>query len=456
MSIINAIFNNTASSYADAFKASDRTSQYMQAAISMWFELYFDQGKTDRHDPCQQIPFTIVRKLSKAVFSEYEANSKDRFAKMVLDGLGQKAMEAIQMAMIGGACLLKPIPAGDRWRWMVVHRANILVFGRSETGELTDIGTAETTTGDKHFYTLLERRRVDHNGFLTIENKLYRSDSPGTLGRHVPLKMLPQYAELPEEYTFPVAVGNVGMVEVKMPMVNCVDGSADGVSIYAPAVELIRNINSNEAQLNGEFERGESRIIASADMLRKDPTGKRSFSDTLFVGLDDDPDAVGITIFSPELREASFLARQQAYLKAVENVIGLKRGLLSEVEAVERTAKEITSSEGEYNLTVLDLQGMWEQVVRDAVRLCAVLGQMYRIPGAHDVAEDDISISWGDGVLFNPEQTYLEMKEQVSMGLLQPERLIGWYYNLPSDTPEQRKKIRDEYMPELDSDGEDM
>lgn len=456
MSIINAIFNNTVDSFADAFKANDRTSTYMRDAINLWFGLYFTQGKTETSDPCQQIPFTIVRKLSKAVFSEYEAKSKDAFAQAVLDSLELKTMEAFQMAMIGGECLLKPIPAGDRWRWTVVHRANMLVFGRAEDGTLTDIGTAETTTGDKHFYTLLERRRVDERGFLTIENKLYKSDTQGVLGRQIPLKMLSKYAELPEEYTFPVAVGSVGMVQVKMPMVNCVDGSCDGVSVYAPAVELIRNINRNEAQLCGEFERGESRIIASADMLQRDPSGKRSFSDTLFVGLDDDPDTVGITIFSPELRQESFLARQQAYLRAVENVIGLKRGLLSEVEAVERTAKEITSSEGEYNLTVLDLQRMWEQVVREAVRLCGVLGALYRIQGAHEVAEDAVSVSWGNGILYDEQLTYKEMKEQVSMGLLQPERLVGWYYDQPYDTQAQREKIRRDYMPQINAEGEDL
>lgn len=454
MSIISAMFSNKAYNYEDAFKENDRASQYMKKAIGMWFDMYFATGKTETEDPCQQIPFTVVRKLSKAVFSEYEAKSEDSYAQMILDTLATKTMEAMQMTMIGGECLLKPVLAGDRWRWIVVNRANMLVFGRNADGTITDIGTAESVSDKKFFYTLLERRYVDDGGYLTIENMLYRSDNQESLGKRIPLALLPQYAELPDRYTFPMAVGSVGMVPMKMSTVNCVDGSSDGVSVYAPAVELIRNINRNEAQLNGEFERGQSRVIASADMLKRDATGGRSFSDTLFVGLDEDPEAVGITIFSPELREASFLARQQAYLKAVENVIGLKRGLLSEVEAVERTAKEITSSEGEYNLTVIDLQKMWELAVREAVRLCGILGQIYRMNDAHEVEEDALSISWGNGVLYDETQKYNEMKEQVSMGLLQPERLVGWYYDQPHETPEQREKIRKDYMPEMDPNGE--
>lgn len=453
MSIIRAIFSNsnTVSSYADAFQASDRTSTWMKNAIAAWFDLYFVQGKTDESDPCQQIPYTIVRKLTKAVFSEYQTTTKDAYAQLVLDSLAKKTHEAMQMALIGGECLLKPIPTPIGWRWNVINRANVLVFGRDDDGRMTDIGTAESTVSDKHYYTLLERRTMDDRGYLTIQNKLYRSDMSNVLGQRVPLSILPKYANLPESYTFPHPVWSVGLVQVKTPMANCVDGSADGVSVYAAAVELIRNINRNEAQINGEFERGESRIITSADMLRRDEDGKRSFSDHLFVGLDDDPDTVGVTIFSPELREASFLSRKQEYLRNVENVIGLKRGLLSEVEAVERTAKEITSSEGEYNLTVVDFQQMWEQAVAEALRLCGILGKMYRISGAHEVAADAVAVSWGNGILYDEEKTYQEMKEQVSMGLLQPERLVGWYYDLPCDTTAQREKIRKDYMPEIEA-----
>ena len=45
-------------------------------------------------------------------------------------------------------------------------------------------------------------------------------------------------------------------------------------------------------------------------------------------------------------------------------------------------------------------------------------------------------------------KTYAELKEQVSMGLLQPERLLGWYHNLACETPEERAQIREKYMPE--------
>ena len=446
MSEFNTLLKN-AQAYGLAFGASDITSERMRHAIPEWFELYFQDKPSETEDPCQRIPYTIVQKLNKTVFSEYNATSKDAFADVVLKDLAKVRLDAVQMALIGGECLLKPIPEKDRFRFAVVPRHNALVFGRNADGEITDIGTAEVSVQGRWYYTLLERRTVDERGYLTIQNKLFRSYSKGNLGQAVPINSLPQYEGMEEVHTFKNPVGSIGLVRVKTPMVNCVDGSRDPVSVYASAAGLIRNINRNEAQLNGEFERGESRIIVSQDMLTKDGAGNRGLKDHVFVGLDEDQESVGVTIFSPALREQSFLARKQEYLRSVENVIGLKRGLLSEVEAAERTATEITSSAGDYNLTVIDFQGMWENAVREAVRLCGILGQLYKVTGAHEVAEDAVSIDWGNGVLYDEEKTWNDYKDMVAKGLLKPEIAMGWRFNMPTKTEADLTKIRETLMP---------
>lgn len=438
-----------ASTYQMAFQATDITSTAMKAAIEDWYRLYYLQEPTKDEDPCQQIPYTIVRKLTKTTFSEYSATSKDTFAAQVLKALGKKRSEAMQQALIGGEALLKPVPTKAGFRFNVIKRPNVLVFGRDDEGNPTDVGTTETTAQGKFYYTLLERRTVDERGYLTIKCALYRSYNENDLGQPVALNALPQYADIPEVYTFPQPVGSIGLVPVRVPIENCVDGGRDAVSVYAAATGLIHNINRNEAQLNGEFDRGKSKIIASADFLKKDKRGRAAIQDDVFVGIDESPDDVGITIFSPALREASYLARKQDYLRSVENIIGLKRGLLSEVEAVERTAKEITSSEGDYSLTITDFQHMWEDAVRESLRICGILGQMYRITGAHEVTEDQVVISWGNGVLFDEEKTRQQMLGEVQAGLLQPERYLGYAYKLPCDTPAQRARIRKDYMPEV-------
>lgn len=443
---LNSLLKN-ADGYALAFQANDITSEKMRKAIAEWFSLYY-QGETVKdEDSCQQIPYTIVRKLTKTVFAEYEATSKDAYTDGILASLAKKKTEAMQASLIGGESMLKPIPEGDGFRFLVVPRNNILVFAKDADGNATDVGMAERVTVGNAYYTLLERRTVDEKGYLTIKNRLFRSYNGENLGQEVPLNSIPQYEQLEPEYTFNKPVDCVGLVSLCTPMVNCVDGSSDHVSVYAAAVGLIHNINRNEAQLNGEFDRGESRIIVSADMLAPNKDGGKVLKDHVFVGLDEDQETVGITAFSPALREASYLARKQEYLRNIENIIGLKRGLLSEVEDTERTATEITSSAGEYNLTVIEFQRMWEDTVKEALRVCGILGQLYKVAGAHEIAEDAAVINWGNGVLYDEDKTWADYKEMVAAGLLKPEIAMGWRFNMPTKTEAELKKIRDQLMP---------
>lgn len=359
---------NDLAGYAAAFGAEDVSSQAMKRAVGKWFSLYYDR------EDLMQLPYTIVRKLVRGVFAEHR-----------LSGLeGWPGQNALELALIGGESFLKPVQVEGLWQWRAVPRGSILVFGRGWDGEPTDVGLMEKTLRGRWYYTLLERRKVGPDGLLTVTNRLFRSANRAELGREVKLSEQPLYADLPERYTYPLPLGGVGLVRLKLPVANCVDGSREGVSIYAAAEPLLKAIAENETQLQGEFRKGQSRLVVSRDMLRGN-----QLSDELFVGLDESPENVGITIFAPELREQSYLARQQAYLRSVEHVIGLKRGLLSQVEAEERTATEITSSEGEYMTLIWELR----RAVEEAAIRCA--GLLDCLDGGNRTVE----ISWGDGIV---------------------------------------------------------
>ena len=425
--------------YQQAFGAWDKTSPAMQKAIREWFSLYYQQPADKSTNPCQRIAYTLVSKLTRGVFAEYDLSASDKALKKMLRGLDAVRREAVQLALVGGECYLKPYPTPVGMDFQPIPRDNVLIFGRDNRGMPTDMGMVERSVGGKYYYTLLERRWVNEKGLLTISNRLFRSLNDQTVGQEVPLGENPLYADLAAEYTYPVPLKGLGLVMVKNPTLNCVDGSPDGVSVYAPAVELIRAIDENEAQLIEEFHRGQSRLIVSADML----SGKE-LSDDLFVALQDDPENVGVHIFSPQLREQSFLARKQEYLRNVESVIGLKRGLLSDANVEKRTATEITSSTAEYSLTIMDFQRMWDSAVEQAVSLCVDLAKLYKLEQVEDTA---YNIVWGNGVLFEEDKVWEDYRQMVADGLICPEIALGWRFNLPSETEEQRAVIRQRLMP---------
>lgn len=457
MSFLTALFNRSKIyNFEHAFGARDITTPAMQEAIKDWARLYYQTEPTKDEDPSQGIPATIVSKLTKTTFSEYVAtpaksSNGAEYIVAVLAALERSRKKAMQQTLIGGQCFLKPILSSQRVEFSVIPRGCYIPLGLDEQENITDIGTAERTVQGRDYFTLLERRTVDANGYLTIRNKLYMSDSNDVLGQEVSLSSLEKYAQLVPEYTYPTPVWSLGLVPVRVPMENCVDGSPEPVAVYAPAVGLIHNINRNEALLNGEFDRGQSRIIVPETMMKRSANGRRGLEGNVFTA---GPmlDSENITIFSPELRVAQFNERKAEYLRNVENIIGLKRGLLSEVEAAERTATEITSSAGDYNLTIVDLQEMWEGAVREAVRVCDVMGRMYKVYSGPAIdPEKDVTISWGNGILYDEDKVWLELKNMVAANMLKAEIAVGWYFDMPTETEADLRKIRAKYMPEVEA-----
>lgn len=423
--------------YEQAFGAWDRTSASMRKAINRWFAMYYDDTGDEDNDTCQRIPYTVVNKLVKSVFGEYQANAGTPFGQSVLRSLDEKKRLALQLALVGGACYIKPYPAKEGFSFTLVPRNQMLIFGRDENGNPTDVGLVEKRVEDNYFYTLLERRKVDADGFLTISYRLYRSRDRQSLGAEISLQNVPVYSHLVESYCFQKPVGSIGLAEVKLPILNCVDGSYDGVSVYAAAEGLIRNINRNEAQMNGEFSRGESRIIASKDLL----DGENGLQDHLFVGLDEDPERVGLTIFSPNLREKSYFSRKQEYLRDVESLIGLRRGMLSDANVQERTATEITASAAEFSLTVLEFQVMWQQALEKVMALCETLAELYGF-ACCDVGE--ITVDWGNGTLYDQDKIWADYMEMVDKGILKPEVALAWRFGLSGKS---QQAIREKLMP---------
>ena len=256
MSIFSALFEQgKVYNFEQAFGVKDITSTAMQAAIKDWAQLYYQTEPTQDEDPCQRIPVSVVAKLTKTTFSEYKAVPTKQGAEYIdtlLRELDAAKVKAMQQALIGGQCFLKPVFGRMGVSFAVVSRGSYIPLGRNERDEITDIGMAERTVEGRIYYTLLERRRVDTNGDLTIETKLYRSETAQILGYETSLGALEKYADLVPELVLP-GIGSIGLIPVRAPQENTVDGSPDAVSVYAPAAGLIHNINRNEAQLNREF-----------------------------------------------------------------------------------------------------------------------------------------------------------------------------------------------------------
>lgn len=179
MAILSALLGRSGNNFEKAYPGTqDCTGSEMQKAIEEWFNLYYAKGNYKHEDPCQRIPCAVVSKLYKACFSEYDTNitvddEKGKFYLRCLKNLDNKRKKAVQLAMIGGESWLKPIPLKDGFSFAVVRRDAVSVLERDGDGNVTDLISSEETKTDEGYYKLYERRTVDCQGRLTIQNRLF-------------------------------------------------------------------------------------------------------------------------------------------------------------------------------------------------------------------------------------------------------------------------------------------
>lgn len=425
---------------AEVFHKKEITTTEMRNKVDDWYNMYLSKQVPSGEDDHLRLPYTVVNKLYKAIFAEYEAESDNEVVQAILDALNEHKKRAMQQSLIAGEAWLKPYFEGDKIRFNVVTRDNVVVFGRNSENKVTDVATCEEEEARGSYYKLLERRWIE-DGKLNIDTRLYASDDRDSLGHRVPLYSLDKYANIEDLNVIPI--DHIGLIAVTCPAENCVDGSDEAVSVYAAAEQMIHSANENEHQLKVEFEHGESKVFVSSDILKG---GK--IQDDIFTALDDDPENVGIDKYSPALRETSYLVRKNSYLRDVETLIGIKHGILSDVDEQAKTATEITSSAGDYSLSVIDFQEAFEKAVREAVDITLQLAGIYGVARA-DVKPEDIVIAWGNGVLYDRDKTKAEYINLAAAGLIKPEIAVAFFFDIKWKDESDLEKVRTDYMPAI-------
>ena len=78
------------------------------------------------------------------------------------------------------------------------------------------------------------------------------------------------------------------------------------------------------------------------------------------------------------------------------------------------------------------------------LQLCGKLAALYQLPYPEDM---QVSVDWGNSTLYDEDKIWEEYRQMVSMGLVAPEVALGWRFNLPAGTEEERQLIRQRYMP---------
>ena len=415
--------------------------------MQLWEELYLNRAGwiRNRIRSCH-IPANIAQELKRLTLTEFSATVHDaaeleQAVRRVLPKLRRK----MDFGLAIGGLLLKPYFTAQGVSVDIVPQNAYLPVNYTDDSCDAVVCPEEISIG-RDYFTRLElhvysRLRQTH----TIQNRCFRSASPGTLGTECSLDAVPQWADvLPEKVYENVQRPLFAIFQT--PDSNNIDPTSPlGVSVFADAVDFIRDADEHWERILWELESSERAIDATEDLFRyKDgkpvlPKGR----ERMFRSYEKTDGQSFINTFSPEVRDTAYFHAFNQILRRIENAVGLSYGTLSEVSDVEKTAEEVRSSKQRSFSRVKDIQENLRNALEQMLYGMQFYQDYYRSQSSPPVKA---TFNFGDDVLEDPDVEYQRRVQMVRDKLLRPELFLAWYFDC---SEEKAAKM----MPERQDDG---
>ena len=330
-----------------------------------------------------------------------------------------------------------------------------LAFNAS--GRMTEAAFIQKKIDKDTIYSRIEYHKLEGKTCTVLNlayksNKLLKGLQPGTesdLGVEIPLTDVPEWSSL-QKKTVIEGVDRLLFAYFKMPEANTIDTySPLGVSGYSRVVNLIKDADVQYSRLLWEFEGGELAIDVDRDALKiesdaagNDITRRPISQERLFRKVDLNAEDT-YNVFSPTLRDDSFLNGLNAILTRIEDCIGMSRGTVSNTPYNEaKTATELKILRQRSYSTNADIQMAAEDTLKDVVYIMDIMCTLYKVTPQ---GEYECSFEWDDSILVDIETELSKRLTLMQSGLSSKLETRMWYFN---ETENQAKaalqKVDDE------------
>lgn len=431
-------------------------SEEMTQALDLWHDLYLDKAPWLKEATVKSLnlPAFICAEIARQITLELKwditgpadedgnimespraAFLKEEFAKVFVDLRGK-----LEQGCGAGGLTLKPYPKGLHFGfdWTTAWEFLPLSFG--DEGDLQDVIFREGYQEGKVYYTRLERHTVKGTG-IVVTQRAFKSLNANCIGEEIPLDTVPIWAELQPETEVADTEGLL-FGWYKVAAANSVDiNSPMGASVFARAVNTIREADLQYSRLLWEFEGSELAVDVDPAALRprkdgaKGPDGRPrmetpQLNERLFRGVDLGVDET-YHVFSPAIRDNNIIHGLNQLFARIEDQCGLARGTICDADTVAKTATELKIVKQRSYATVADNQAALERCLRNVIRAMDKYATLY---GMAPEGEYQVSFAWDDSILTDTEQQMNERLVLVSSGLMGKAEFREWYF---SETKEQ-------------------
>lgn len=415
-------------------------SYSMENAIVRWAQMY-DNGGPWCHggkNPLHSLglPKSIASELARLTTLEMEClvsgSSRADSINTMLQPFIADLRTPVEYGCALGGILFRPfIDAEGRIQIDAVQGDCFCPTRFDSSGRMTGAIFYEHLVHGNRIYTRLEDHEFSGDKY-SITVKAFRSMTSADLGIEVPLTDIPEWAAISPHTEFS-GVDRPLWGYFKVSSGNSTDRHSPlGVSVYAAAVDTIRDVDEQYGRLLWEYDGGQLAIDADANSIRTNPDGTSTLPERMerlyrhwIAGGQYGSGKNLFEVFAPALRDESYRRGLDTMLKRVEFQCGLAYGTLSDPQNVDKTAEEIRSSKQRSYTTVKDLQRALGTALTDLVYsinklLDAQWNGGENVPSPGDC---NITFDFDDSIISDPKE-----RKQMYWGYVTAGKFPFWRY----------------------------
>ena len=401
---------------------------------------------------------------------EFDINDEPRTRAEFIEHIyKQKLMktmpEALEKALNCGGMVIKPYVSDNNIYIDYCLQGDFYPISFDDDGNITDIAFFDSFTEGDYIFSKIERQTfIESERTVVVENKAFKAklrsaddDTEQELGTEIPLDSVKKWAGISKE---PVYINNV-----KHPLYGYyrVSGSNNidlrsplGMSIYGAASHVIHMADEQFSRLDWEYKGGQLAIDVDPTAV----TFSQGYYGTM-QNLDDLQDRLYRKLdlgndetyhaWNPTLRDASYKEGLNTYLMLIEDIVGMSRGTISNVQAEARTATEIKVLKQREYITISSNQDALEQAIRDTVNAVNVYIDLYNIFQSGDYT---LLIEWKDSVLTDTDTELDQKLKLVDKDILSKAEVRAWYTGESDEVAKaaidaMQKEKKESYMNDL-------
>ena len=308
------------------------------------------------------------------------------------------------------------------------------------SGDITEAAFIQRIFDKDITYTRLEHHKyIEREHKVIVTNTAYKSTARGDsedLGQAISLKQIPEWADI-QPVTEILHANGLMFAYFKMPEANNIDmHSPLGVSGFDKAKKLIKDADIQYSTLLWEYEGGQLAVDIDRDALRDTEVRNEKgeviivskmgmLQQRLYRPVDIGAEGDTYNQYAPALRDNSYILGLNTILMRIEDVTGLSRGTISEVDTTEaRTATELRILKQRSYQSNHEIQTAIQECLEKVISVMNALCDLYDITPE---GEYETSFEWDDSILVDKEEELGRNITLLHEGLMSKKELRMWY-----------------------------